>query len=265
MALVTPLTDRFIVVTRSIEQAPRFVRLLGGAGAFPIPCPTIAIEPVDDWASVDERVARLRSGAYEWVAFTSANGVEHFLARVEGSVPDAFGDTSVAAVGSATEVLLNAAGLEVALRPEKFTAQAVADALGRGRGRILLPRAEKVPPRMVATLRANGWEPDEVAVYRTVPAPTDSPEAEAVATGRFDAVSFTSASTVEGFVGMFPELISGSLSTGGEGPPFVACIGPITAEACAAAGMRVDVVAEEHTTDGLLRALAGLFPHPQRI
>lgn len=260
MALVTPLTDRFVVVTRSIEQAPRFVRLLGGAGAIAIPCPTIAIEPIDDWAPVDARVANLRSGAYRWVAFTSANGAKHFLSRVSGPVSETFGATAVAAVGSATEVLLKAAGLEVTLRPETFTAQALADALGPGEGQILLPRAEKVPPGMTETLRRNGWDADEVAVYRTVPAETDTPEAEAVSSGRFDAVTFTSASTVEGFAGMFPDLVKGSLAAGNAGPPFVACIGPITSAACGEMGMKVDVVATEHTTDGLLRAVASLFP-----
>lgn len=259
MALVTPLTDRFIVVTRSAEQAPRFVRLLGGAGAVAITCPTIAIEPVDDWSDVDAAVASLRAGNYRWVAFTSVNGAEGFLSRVEGRAPEAFGDTFVAAVGSATEVLLTAAGLTVALRPQRFTAQALAEALGAGRERILLPRAEKVPPVMAATLKENGWDVDEVAVYRTVPAPTDTPEAEAVAEGRFDAVTFTSASTVEGFQGMFPDIVGGILASDTTGAPFVACIGPVTASACEEAGMKVDVIAAEHTTDGLLRALASLF------
>lgn len=260
MALVTPLTGRGIVVTRRAEQSSRFVRLLGGAGAIPIVCPTIAIEPVSDWSPVDAAAESLRAGHYDWVAFTSANGVENFLSRIEGDVPSVFGGARVAAVGSATEVLLAAAGLHVSLRPETFTAQALADALGRGSGRVLLPRAGKVPPGMAATLKENGWQADEVAVYRTVPADIDSPEAEAVAEGLFDAVTFTSGSTVEGFAGMFPELISVLSGSGAPGPPFVACIGPVTAAACAEAGIRVDVEAREHTTDGLLRALATLFP-----
>lgn len=260
MAIITPLTDRFIVVTRAAEQASRFVRLLGGAGATAIVCPTIKIEPLEDWSKVDAAVNSLRSGNYRWAAFTSANGVENFLSRISGPASEAFGDTKVAAVGSATEVLLTAAGLNVELRPGTFTAQALADALGSGTGRILLPRAEKVPPGMVETLSRNGWTADEVAVYRTVPAATDTPEAEAVAEARFDAVSFTSASTVEGFAAMFPALASETLSPSTTRPPYVACIGPVTRAACEAAGMRVDVVAGEHTTDGLLRALASLFP-----
>nr|MBA3430241.1 uroporphyrinogen-III synthase [Actinomycetota bacterium] len=211
---------------------------------------------VTDWSPVDAAAESLRVGNYDWVAFTSANGVENFLSRIEGDVPSAFGGAHIAAVGSATEVLLLAAGLQVSLRPKTFTAQALADALGPGSGHVLLPRAEKVPPGMVARLKENGWQADEVAVYRTVPADIDSPEAETVAEGLFDAVTFTSASTVEGFVGMFPDLIPALSSSGA---PFVACIGPVTAAACADAGIEVDVEATEHTTDGLLRALATLF------
>jgi uroporphyrinogen-III synthase len=163
----------------------------------------------------------------------------------------AFGRVKLAVVGSATSGLLAQHGLRADLVPEEFTGAALAEALGRGSGRVLLPRVEGAPPDLVEALSGAGWNVREVTAYRNLPAGKDSLGAAVVASGRFDVVTFTSASTVRNFLAIAgpPEDLGGA----------VACIGPVTAEAARSAGLKVDVVAEEHTVAGLVRAVTERF------
>lgn len=226
------------------------------SGAHVIELPTIKVEPPDSWEGVDDSIRRLAQGGFEWVAFTSTNAVDKFFSRL-GCMPDeVFKTTKIAAVGSSTGALLKEKGVTVALVPDDFTAEALAAGLGPGDGSILLPRAAEVPPTMVDVLEASGWRAHQVVAYRTVPAEPGEGAAEVLA-GRFDIVTFTSASTVRGFVGMLgdPGPLGLAASDEAEGK-LVGCIGPITAEECAAHGLRVDVVAGEHTAAGLVQALA---------
>ncbi len=238
-----------VVVTRSTEQSGKLSTLLRDRGAEVIEVPTIAIEPPESWADVDDAVRRLFQGEFEWVAFTSTNAVQRFFSRLGCMPAEVFTKTKVAAVGSATRALLNEHGVGVDLVPESFTAVALARSLGKGSGSVLLPRAADVPEDMGRALQAAGWKPHEVATYRTVPAERGA-QADIVASGEFDIITFTSASTVRGFTGMFPDapaVVDGKI---------VACIGPVTAEACREAGLAVDVEAAEHTAQGLVDALA---------
>ena len=313
-----------VVVTRPAEQAGGFVARLENAGATVIKLPTIAIADPDSWAPVDAAIARLASGAYLWVMFTSRIGAKRFLDRVaRHPAGDAFDSALVGAVGPGTARFLEEAGVKVSLVPEPFTAAALASEIGPAPGpagppdkaapgsagpenkadpgsagaqdkaepgRVLLPRAAETPPDMRAVLTGAGWSVDEVTVYRTVPA-GEGPAAAAVRAGDFDVVTFTSGSAARAFVGLVGKPAELGLAPGGDdsslrsrpggpdsalrscpggpdsalrsrpgGPAYkvVACIGPVTAAVAADLGFRVDVVAEEHTTEGLVAALAGM-------
>lgn len=250
------LAGKRVVVTRSRGGKGRLSDLLAERGAEVITLPTIAIEPPQSWGPVDDAIRMLAQGSFEWVAFTSVNAVEKFCSRLGCMPGEVFRSTKVAAVGSATGEALAERSIKVELVPQDFTAEALAAALGEGEGSILLPRAEEVPPVMVDVLRGAGWKPHEVAAYRTVPAPAQGEAFDRVATGDFDIVTFTSASTVRGFAGLSLNLDRLGLIEGAGGDRTVACIGPVTAAECSARSIRVDVVAGEHTARGLVDALA---------
>ena len=252
------LKGRTIVITRSRKQAETFARTLERVGAKVVALPTIEIVDPESWDDVDDSIRQLAEGRFDWVAFTSANGVERFFARLRSVPADAFKDVRVAAVGVATQRAVEAGGLTVDLVPGFHTAETLAAELGDGGGSILLPRAADVPGEMVEILTGNGWDVREVTVYRNVPASDEDPAVDAVRKGRYDAVTFTSASTVKGFVGMLG--VPDELGEGTEpSKQLVACIGPVTAKACSDLGMRVDVIAEEHSSPGLVDALIGRF------
>lgn len=242
------------MVTRAREQAGGLADLLTQRGADVLTVPTIAIAPPESWSEVDDSIRELARGAFDWVAFTSANGVDRFFSRLGCAPEEVFRDAKVAAVGSATERMLVDRGVEPDLVPETFTAEALADALGDGTGAILLPRAASVPPTMVVVLKARGWEPREVEVYRTTSVAPEGSGAAEVSAGRFDVVTFTSASTVVGFADAF-EVAALGLTETEPSERLVACIGPVTARACASRGLRVDLIAGPHTAEGMVSAI----------
>jgi uroporphyrinogen III methyltransferase/synthase len=248
------LTGKRVVVTRNPEQAGSLQVLLEESGASVVFLPTISIEPPPSWDAVDDSIRQLATGEFEWVAFTSRNGAERFFSRLGCMPGEVFTQTKVAAVGSTTAAYLREHGVGVDLVPESYSAKALAEALGRGTGRVLLPRAADVPPDMELQLTANGWKTHEVAAYRTVPATAEGAAAEQVRSGSFDIVTFTSASTVRGFAGMM-DLAALGLRPADPPTRVVACIGPVTASECELQGLRADVVADEHTAAGLIHAL----------
>lgn len=234
-----------MVVTRA-EGGGKLSAALEEQGAIVLNVPTIAIEPPDDLGPLEHALELLAEGSFEVVAFTSVNGVDGLLGRADDPA-EVLSKSRVAAVGTTTASRLEALGVTVDIVPGSFTGEALATALGPGSGRVLLPRAEVVPPAMADTLRANGWEPVEITAYRTVPLSPTGPDAEAVREGRFDIVTFTSASTAQSFCSAFGAgVLDGKLA---------ACIGPVTATAARDAGVNVDLVAEPHTVEGLVDAL----------
>ncbi|MCU1448079.1 MAG: uroporphyrinogen-III synthase/uroporphyrinogen-III C-methyltransferase [Acidimicrobiales bacterium] len=236
-----PLFGRRVVVTRAREQASELVHRLRDLGAETVEVPAIVVGPAsDDGEALRDAARRVRT--FDWVAFTSANAVERFCAEL----PDAraFGDTRVAAVGPGTSAALARFGVHADLVPERSIAEALAEAFPAGSGRVLVPQAAAARDVVSDELGAKGWRVDVVEAYRTVPAePSPTVLAEA---GKADAITFTSSSTVTNY------LRAAGLDAV---PPLVACIGPITAETARAAGLGVDVVAGEHTVEGLVRAL----------
>jgi uroporphyrinogen-III synthase len=250
---VSSLAGRRVVVTRAEGQAAELVRELAARGAVAVALPVIAIADPPRWDEVDAALRRAAAGAYEWALFTSVNAVERVMRRAQAT-PHAFATVPVAAVGPATERALRAHGILPALVPPRHTGEELVSRLGKGRGRVLLPRVEGGPRALVDELAAAGWAVDEVTAYRNLPA-DPGPELEGVRAGCFDAVVLTSGSTARGFVDAVgpPERLG--IAPGHAAERVIACIGPQTAAAAASAGLRVDVVAREHTAAGTVAAL----------
>ena len=245
-----PLFGKRVLITRPAHQSGDLATRLWEAGAEPIVAPTIAIGPPEDLAAARDAVARVRDHA--WTVFTSRNGVDAFFDRLGelGRDVRAFGDVRIAAIGPKTAEALAARGIRVDLVPSVFVNEAVAaELLARTApgDRVLVYRAQEARDVLPETLRAHGRIVADVAAYAT--RFVDDPELEAKAR-HADVVTFTSSSTVHGFVHNVPDAAAVLAAK------TVAAIGPITAQTARDAGIRVDVVADEFTVEGLLRALS---------
>ncbi len=245
-----PLFGKRVLVTRPGHQADDFAIRLYDVGAEPILAPTIAIGPPDDPAAARAAVARVRE--YDWTVFTSSHGVDAFFDVLGelGRDARAFGDVNVAAVGPKTAQALAAHGIRVDLVPPAYVNEAVAAELVARTApgdRILIYRAQEAREVLPETLREHGRTVDVVAAYAT--RFVDDPNL-ADKTERANVVTFTSSSTVAGFLHNVPDAVSLLASK------TVAAIGPITAKAVRDAGIRVDVIADEFTVEGLMRALS---------
>lgn len=233
-------------MTRPSEQGESLADRLRALGADVLVAPTIIVEPAPDDAPLDQAILDSAEGRFAWIAFTSAAGVVAWEARasaLEAPPPRA----RIAAVGDATAEALRGARMTPDLVPPMFTTAALAESFPEGRGRVLLPRADLATSDLEDGLRSKGWTVVRVDAYRLLPAHALPPKAvEALAEGRVDAVTFTSPSTVHGFVRL----------AGVPSGMAVVCIGPVTAAAAEAAGFVVDAVADPHTSEGLIAAVA---------
>lgn len=255
-----PLAGRRILVTRTRSQAGELAALLAEEGAEAIEFPTISIEPVADAAALDAALL----AAYDWIVFTSANGVQAAWARLAALGRDAraFAGARLCAIGPATAAELARRGLIADFVPAEYVAEAVVAGLDVAAGqRVLLPRADIARPDLAEGLRRRGARVDEVVAYRTrIAGPADPRAAEIaamLARGEIDALTFTSSSTVRGFAAALG-LADGGRPRGWAWPR-VACIGPITARTAREMGAPVDVVAETYTLPGLVAALKSHF------
>jgi uroporphyrinogen III methyltransferase/synthase len=243
------------VVTRPRAQAADFVEWLEAQGAEAVLFPAIRIVPPEDPAPLRRAAAGV--GSYDWIVFTSANGVERFWEEMaaQGIDPRALAGARLAAIGPATAAALAARGARADAVPESYVGEAVADALGatgplRG-ARVLLPRAAGARAVLPERLVELGATVDDIESYRSVPDREGAVELRRRLDARqIDAVTFTSSSTVRNFV----EAVGVEL-----GGAAVACIGPVTAETARTLGLRPDVVAPEHTVAGLESALLAFF------
>ncbi len=245
-SLTTPLAGKRIVITRPDPDASRLADRLRNLGAIPIIAPAIEIEFTDP-PELARALARISD--YDWVVFTSKNGVEAAFRLAEEIRRKE--RPRIAAIGPATAAALRRRGVEPDLIPERYVAEAVLEALGDVRGlKILLPRADIARRALVEGLREKGALVEEIAAYRTrsrKPGGATGPETESLNSA--DAITFTSSSTVRGFLESRPV------------PPGakIVCIGPITAKTAGEYGLRVDAVAERYTEEGLIAALLSLF------
>jgi uroporphyrinogen III methyltransferase / synthase len=248
------LFGKRVLITRAGHQSDAFARALLERGAEPLSAPTIAIEPADDSRAADDALAELAS--FAWIAFTSQNGVDAFFERLaaHGADARALAGAKVSAIGERTAERLERYGIHADLVPAVYISEEVAEAIiarSQPGDRVLLYRASEARDALPRELEAAGRRVTVVAAYKTV-VPHDPDFAQKVA--RSDVLTFTSASTVRGFVTQLGS--SGATAARGK---CVACIGPITAEAARAAGLNVDVVASVYTTAGILEALEAYF------
>jgi uroporphyrinogen III methyltransferase/synthase len=257
-----PLFGRRIVVTRPREQAGALADLLEAAGAEVVLFPTIALVPPADPAALDAAVAR--AAGYDWIVFTSVNGVAAFFARFAAGGRDVreLATCRLAAIGPETAAALERRLLRPAVVPDDYRAEgllaAFADEPLAGR-RVLLPRAAEARPVLPETLRARGAVVDEVAAYRAVAPPAADVDAlrGALAARAIDALTFTSSATVRNFVALVG---AGALSPQrGDGGPVIACLGPVTAATARELGLRVDLLPARWTVPALAAALVDRF------
>lgn len=255
-----PLDGKVVLVTRPPDQSQRLVRMLEERGAEAIVAPAIEVRPAPT-EGLDRAVEELSTGAFAWVVVTSRAGVEAVFDRLgakENRRPTV--PALVAAVGEGTAGALRDRGIEPDLVPTTFTTSALGKALPRGSGRVLLARADIAPPGLDDAVRKKGWTPVRVDAYRTrLARRLPGGAADALRRGRVDIVTFTSASTVEGFLAAARPLVD----DGVELPPAV-CIGPVTAAAAREAGIKVVAEGRPHTIGGLVAALERAVGPPRR-
>ena len=237
-----PLAGRRIAITRAREQADSLAARLSALGAAVIELPTIEIRPPADPAPLDRAIADLPS--YDWLIFTSANGVRAFIDRL----PDLRAlRGKICAIGPATRAAIEALHLKIDLMGEQYVAESLVEAFAphplEGK-RILLPRAAVARDIIPVELRKRGAHVDVVEAYRTV-----APEIRDIP--KFDAITFTSSSTVKNFVAA-----AGAQSLAGAQ---VVTIGPVTSQTARDLGLIVAAQASIYTVDGLVDALVKLM------
>jgi len=250
-----PLLGKRIVVTRAREQASDLVKYLADLGADCLECPTIKIMPPEDEAPLNRAVQNL--AAYDWIVFTSVNGVVYFFKALFAQNKDvrALNQLRTAAIGPATARQLLDFGLKSDIVPETYRAESVVEAFSKEDikdKKILLPRAAEARPVLPVELTKMDADVDEVTAYHTI---KDLDNAEVLINGledkTIDLVTFTSSSTVKNFKELLPadqfkQLIEGVT---------VASIGPITTDTASQLGFTVDITAEEFTIAGLCDAI----------
>jgi uroporphyrinogen III methyltransferase/synthase len=263
-----------VLVPRTKDQAGEMSEKLVSHGALPIEVPTIAVEPPRSPAQMERAVKGLVDGRFQWVVFTSTNAVRAVWEKFNefGLDARAFSGVKIACVGQATADRVRAFGINPELVPsgeqsslgllDEFPPY---DEVFDPVNRVLLPRADIATETLAEGLRERGWEIEDVTAYRTVrAAPPPAQTREMIKTGGFDAVCFTSSSTVRNLVGIAGKPHARTI---------VACIGPKTAETAAEFGLRVDVQPEVAAVGPLVEALAehaarlraeGALPPPRK-
>ena len=253
-----PLYGWRVLVPRAKEQAGPMNARLTSYGAIPQSVPTISMEAPRNPAQMDRAIKGIVEGRYQWIVFTSVNGVNAVWDKFEELGLDArsFAGVHLAAVGGKTADAIRARGMFPELLPHrtKQNAQGLVDVFPEyveeidPVGRVLLPRADIGTDVLVDGLLEKGWEVDDVVAYRTVRAAPPAPEVrDMIKTGGFDAVCFTSASTVKNLVGIAGKPHARTI---------IACIGPMAAAEAKEQGLRVDVVPEVADVPSLVDALA---------
>ena len=259
-----PLAGRTVVITRAQNQADEFVTQLKSYGANVVLCPTIEIRALESYERLDEAIEHLYG--YDWLIFTSVNGVEYFFQRLKVRDRDVsdLDELKVCAIGEATADKLRDLHVHVDVIPEEFKAEGVFSALERFVGgtqalqglNVLIPRASVARDYLPKALEQAGARVDVVPAYRTtLPADLDRGRVAAMLSGSADCIAFTSSSTVKNLARLFDtEDLSGALAG-----VIIACIGDITATTAAEYGLQVKIQPQQFTVSDLARAIAAYF------
>lgn len=259
-----PLAGRTVVITRAQNQANEFVTELEQYGAEVVLCPTIEICELNNYERLDEAIDHLYG--YDWLIFTSVNGVDYFFKRLKArerntSDLDAL---KVCAIGEATAERLRDLHVHVDVIPEEFKAEGVFSALERFVGgpetlknlNVLIPRASVARDYLPKALEEAGARVDVVPAYRTsLPANLDRGRVAAMLSGGTDCIAFTSSSTVKNLAQLFDTQDLSAPLAG----VVVACIGDITATTAVDYGLRVEIQPQQFTIPSLARAIADYF------
>jgi uroporphyrinogen III methyltransferase / synthase len=248
-----PLFGKGIVITRPQRQTDNLAHLLISEGAYPINFPTIKIVPPANWQELDNAIDKLAT--YDWLIFTSANGVQFFFKRLReknNDIRDLKG-IKICCIGPATAKQIEDKWIKVDLVPEQFIAEGILKSFAamdlKGR-KILIPRAAKARDVLPEGLKKLGASVDVVTTYQTVNSDKKKEElATLISDNKVDVITFTSSSTVTNFV----EIMGRDFTL----PAHVdiACIGPVTAATAKKAGFKIDIQQEEYTMEGLVQSL----------
>jgi len=258
------LEGRTIIVTRAASQAADLTTMLEGYDANVIVCPTIEIREPDNYDQLDEALDHLYG--YDWLIFTSTNGVEYFLRRLvdRGLKVADLDEIKVCAIGQRTADKLHDAYVHVDLVPSLSTAEGVFQALSEFAGgnehlrnlNVLLPRAAVGRDHLPKALEQAGARIDVVTTYQTVlPENLDRGKLAAMLAGSGDCIAFTSPSTIKNLAKLFDTHDLGKTLP----DIVVACIGSVTADTAAEYGLRVDILPEQTTTAALAQAIAAFY------
>jgi uroporphyrinogen III methyltransferase/synthase len=253
-----PLFGKTLVITRPEEQSEAFMQGILERGAEPFLFPVIETVPPEDWGPLDTAIQKLDS--YDGLIFTSVNGVKFFMRRLKEKGKDVreLKGLRLYAIGSKTEQAVNALGINVDVVPEDYVAESLIDSLEKENikgKKFLLPRAAVARETLPDQLKNRGAEIDVPSAYRTVRPQTDTEElVRRIKEGSIHAVTFTSSSTVTHFMDLIGTELKSQLAK-----VAIACIGPVTAKTAEKAGLKVHIMAEEYTVDGLIAALEKHF------
>jgi uroporphyrinogen III methyltransferase/synthase len=254
------LAGKKILITRAREQSGEFATQLKKLGAEVIEFPTIEIAPPLHWKELDQGIDQLKS--YDWILFTSANGVHFFWQRLKerGRSPHLPPSLKVCAIGPATANQLKEKGVSVHYIPKEFIAESILAGFEKkfiSGKRILLARAKKARDILPKGLRKMGAKVDVVEVYRTVRPKAGSKKLKKILKdGKMDIITFTSSSTVNHFADLLKKEDLKKLVKG----IAIASIGPVTARTAKGRGLNVQIQPKQYTIPGLTRAIAEHFP-----
>lgn len=261
-----PLFGKRILVTRASEQAGELTQLLRACGGEPIELPTIQIVPPEDWRDMDDTIAAL--SRFQWLVFTSVNGVKSFMGRLHKKNMDgrALAGLRLCCIGPRTAEELGRHGLTADLIPAEYQAEGLLESMraaGVAGQKILIPRAAVARELLPEQLRMLGAEVSVVTAYRTIRPEADRTRlTEQLRQKQIHVISFASSSTVRNFCELFdgPEEMK-ALTAG----VAIACIGPITAQTAAELGLPATIVAGENTIPSLVDAIVRHSSNPLEV
>jgi uroporphyrinogen III methyltransferase/synthase len=252
-----PLFGKGVVITRPQRQADDLARLLAVQGANPIAFPTISITEPADWSELDRALSELEN--YNWLIFTSANGVHFFFERLRQKGRDIrdLKGIKIGCIGPATARQIEDRGIRVDLVPDEFIAEGLLRSfasMNLSGKKILIPRAFRARDILPEGLKNQGASVDVVTAYQTIQSGRKKEELSAyIDAGEVNVITFTSSSTVTNFVEIMGESFILPLNVK------IACIGPVTTATAVKAGFRVDIRQEEYTMEGLVQSLVNYF------